>query len=127
MNCIARCCMLPRLTQEQRHDLLADAALLSIHEIFEAVPDPRSSHGLRYDLPFLLTCLVAGLLCNCNSTEAVAQWCQDQQPLLRRLFGPRLFLTGSRVVLSLVAPPSECRRPRATLWSLDQSPFAGSC
>jgi hypothetical protein len=53
--------------------LLAEAALHSIAELFEAVPDPRSAHGLRYDLPFFLTCLVAGLLCNCDGTEAVAQ------------------------------------------------------
>ena len=58
--------------------------------MFEAVPDPRSAHGLRYDLPFLLTCLVAALLCNCAGSEAVAQWCRDHVVLLRRLFGPRL-------------------------------------
>ncbi|MGH2479252.1 MAG: ISAs1 family transposase [Ktedonobacteraceae bacterium] len=63
--------------------------------MFEGVPDPRSAHGLRYDLAFLLTCLVAGLLCNCDGTDAVAQWCRDQVALLRRLFGPRLFLTPS--------------------------------
>jgi len=27
--------------------------------MFEAVPDPRSAHGLRYDLPFLLTFSIA--------------------------------------------------------------------
>ncbi len=35
------------------------------------------------------------LLCNCNGTEAVAQWCRDHVTLLRRLFGSRLFLTPS--------------------------------
>ncbi len=50
---------------------------------------------MRYDLPFLLCCLIAALLCNCNSSEAVAQWCREHQALLRQVFGPRLFLTPS--------------------------------
>ncbi len=93
MYCIARQCVLPALTQEQRDDLLAHAALHSLAELSEAVPDPRGAHGLRYDLPFLLTCMIAALLCNCDGTEAVAQWCRDHVALLREVFGPRLFLT----------------------------------
>ncbi len=50
---------------------------------------------LRYDLPFLLTCLIAALLCNCNSTESVSQWCREHEDLLCEIFGPRLFLTPS--------------------------------
>ena len=84
---------LPDIPAEQQAALLADAPLLSLYEAFAAVPDPRSRHGQRYDLPYLLTCLVAALLCNCNSLEAVGQWCHDQQLLLRRLFGPRDFST----------------------------------
>ena len=95
MYCIARRCVLPALPQEQRSLLLAEASLRSLFEMFEAVSDPRSAHGLRYDLPFLLTCLVVALVCNCDSTEAVAQWCRDQVALLGRFFGPRLFLTPS--------------------------------
>ncbi len=48
---------LPPLSDVQRDQLLADAALLSLYEVLAAVPDPRSRHGMRYDLPFLLTCL----------------------------------------------------------------------
>lgn len=95
MYCIARRCVLPSLSPEQRDHLLAEAALQSLAQVLEAVPDPRGTHGLRYDLPFLLTCLIAVLLCNCDGTEAVAQWCQDQVALLRSVFGPRLFLTPS--------------------------------
>lgn len=95
MYCIARYCVLPALAKEQAEVLLTEAALHSLAELFEAVPDPRRAHGLRYDLPFLLGCLVAALLCNCDGTEAVAQWCRDHRPLLRRVFGPRLFLTPS--------------------------------
>ena len=95
MYCIARQCVLPSLSQEQADGLLSEAALHSLAELFEAVPDPRGRHGLRYDLPFLLTCLVAALLCNCDGTEAVAQWCHDHVALLREVFGSRLFLTPS--------------------------------
>src|SRR5215469_120818 len=95
MYCIARQCVLPSLTPEQRDHLLAEAALHSLAELFEAVPDPRRAHGLRYDLPFLLTCLIAALLCNCDGTEAVAQWCHEHVTLLQEVCGRRLFLTPS--------------------------------
>lgn len=79
------------LSEADRQTLLDNAALLSLHRAFAAVPDPRSRHGRRYDLPFLLTCFVAALLCNCNHSEAVGQWCRAQQQVLRHLFGPRRF------------------------------------
>ena len=110
MYCIARQSVLPALSTEQADVLLTEAALHSLADLFEAVPDPRGAHGLRYDLPFLLACLVAALLCNCDGTEAVAQWCRDHLPLLRRVFGPRLFLTGSRLAVSLVVTPVRCLR-----------------
>jgi DDE_Tnp_1-associated len=84
---------LPEVSAEQHASLRMDAPLLSLYEAFGAVPDPRSRHGQRYDLPYLLTCLVAALLCNCNSLEAVGQWCRDEHLLLRRLFGARDFST----------------------------------
>src|SRR5579884_2138089 len=93
MYCIARQCVLPALSQEQVNGLLTEAGLHSLADLLEAVPDPRGKHGLRYDLPFLLTCMIAALLCNCDGTEAVAQWCRDHVALLREVFGPRLFLT----------------------------------
>jgi predicted transposase YbfD/YdcC len=45
----------------------------SVYEVFTSIPDPRSTHGLRYELAYLLTCLVAGLLCNADSTLAIAK------------------------------------------------------
>jgi len=51
-----------------------------------AVPDPRGRQGRRYPLPFLLTCLVAALLCDCNSTAAIGQWCYERRALLGRHF-----------------------------------------
>ncbi len=53
---------LPDVPAEQQAALLADAPLLSLYEAFAAVPDPRSRHGQRYDLPYLLICLVAARL-----------------------------------------------------------------
>lgn len=95
MYCIAERVVVPSLAEEERKKLLEKAALLSVYEILDAVPDPRKRHGLRYELAFLLTCLLAALLCNCNSTEAVAQWCREHEALLREVFGARLFLTPS--------------------------------
>jgi predicted transposase YbfD/YdcC len=95
MYCIAHRRVLPSLTQEKRQSLLTQAHLHTLVELLEAIPDPRGKHGLRYDLPYLLTCLIAALLCNCNSTEAVSQWCREHIDLLQDLFGPRLFFTPS--------------------------------
>lgn len=95
MYCIAERRVLRPLSEEDRKHLLSQAPLLTLVELLEAIPDPRGKHGLRYDLPYLLTCLIAALLCNCNSTEAVSQWCREHVELLRETFGPRLFLTPS--------------------------------
>ena len=62
MYCIARQRVLPARSREQAEVLLTEAALHSLADLFEAVPDPRGAHGLRYDLPFLLTCLAAARL-----------------------------------------------------------------
>ena len=95
MYCIAERVVLPPLSEGDRKALLEKAALMSVYEILDAVPDPRGNHGKRYELSFLLTCLLAALLCNCNSTEAVAQWCREQVELLREVFGARPFLRPS--------------------------------
>jgi predicted transposase YbfD/YdcC len=76
------------LTPQERRTLATAPALQALQEAFTAVPDPRSRHGRRYALPFLLTCLVAGLLCNCNSLAAVSEWCADHKALLGRVWGP---------------------------------------
>src|SRR6266700_6986849 len=104
MYCIAERIVLPPLSEEERNALLEKAALVSVYEILDAVPDPRGKHGLRYELSFLLTCLLAALLCNCNSTEAVAQWCREHEALLRQIFGPRLFLRPSGSLYRRVLP-----------------------
>ena len=72
------------ITEEQIGDLPA---------VFATLPDPRARRGRRYDLPFLLTCLVAALLCGGDALDAVGAWCGHQRRLVRRYFGPRRHLT----------------------------------
>ncbi len=86
---------LPSLSSDRRQQLLEKQSLLSLYEVLTTIPDPRSKHGLRYELAYLLVCLIAGLLCNCDSTLAIAAWCRDQRHLLVQLFGPRRFLCPS--------------------------------
>ena len=95
---------LPPIRDLHRQSLSRDTALLSLHDAFAAVPDPRSRHGRRYDLSFLLTCFVAALLCNCNQSEAVGQWCQAHQLLLHRLFGPRRYATPTGALYRWLFP-----------------------
>lgn len=59
---------------------------------------------MRYDLPFLLTCLVAALLCNCNHSEAVGQWCRGQRAILIRLFGQRRSLSPTGALYRWLLP-----------------------
>lgn len=103
------------LTDVQRDQLLVSTALLSLYEALGAVPDPRSRHGLRYDLPFLLTCLIAALLCNCNHSEAVGEWCRDHQPLLRVLFRGRQFLSPTGALYRWLFPRLDVKALEAVL------------
>jgi predicted transposase YbfD/YdcC len=86
---------LPSLTSDHRQHLLQSQPRLCLYEVLGSIPDPRSTHGLRYELAYVLTCLVAGLLCNADSTLTIAGWCHDQQALLKQLFGPRRFVCPS--------------------------------
>lgn len=65
----------------------------SLLEAFAALPDPRRGQGRRYPLPFLLSALVVALLCNCNTLEAVGQWCAEHRPLLAEWFPGQRFHT----------------------------------
>src|SRR5258707_7767972 len=64
MYCISQRRVLPPLSEEDQQHLLTQAHLHTLVEMLEAIPDPRGKHGLRYDLPYLLACLIAALLCN---------------------------------------------------------------
>jgi predicted transposase YbfD/YdcC len=93
MQCIPALPLLDDLSDEERSALLSDTTLRSLADVLAAVPDPRSRHGRRYTLAFLLTCLVAGMLCDCDSLEAVGQWCREHRSLLRQVLGPSKHLT----------------------------------
>jgi hypothetical protein len=95
MQSTASLAALDTLTDEERASLLTTDTLLSLLDVFGAIPDPRSRHGRRYELPFLLTCLATAFLCGCDSMDAVGQWCRDHRSLLRQVFGPRRHLTPS--------------------------------
>jgi len=96
--------LIDTLSEDERRTLLSDASLGRLPAVFAAVPDPRSRQGRRYDLSFLLTCLVAALLCNCNTLAAVGQWCQDQRPVLTRLFPHNRFHTPTGALLRWLLP-----------------------
>src|SRR5438270_10957228 len=67
------------LTAAERAQLVTDAHLRTLPGALAAIPDPRKRRGQRYDLPFLLTCLVAALLCDCHSVEALGRWTRDRR------------------------------------------------
>jgi predicted transposase YbfD/YdcC len=85
--------LLDGLTVAERRALLEEQTIASLPAAFAAVPDPRSRHSQRYDMAFVLTCPVTALLCDCDSLEAVGQWCRDHRALLARRFGARRHLT----------------------------------
>jgi predicted transposase YbfD/YdcC len=115
MESIVRPAILDGLSEEERRALLTDGGLDRLQAVFAAVPDPRGRRGRRYDLPFLLTCLVAALLCNCNTLAAVGQWCVEQRPLLARRYPHYRFLTPTGALFRWLLP----RLPVAELeWAL---------
>lgn len=104
MESISRPAILDGLSEEARRALLSDAGLGRLQAVFAVVPDPRARRGRRYDLPFLLTCLVAALLCNCDSLAAVGQWCREQRVLLKRRYPHYRFLTPSGALFRWLLP-----------------------
>jgi predicted transposase YbfD/YdcC len=96
--------VLDALSVEERRALLEDPAMATLQGVFAAMPDPRARRGLRYDLPFLLTCLVAALLSNCNSLAAVGQWCQEHRALLGRRYPHARFLTPTGALFRWLLP-----------------------
>ena len=96
--------VLDALSVEERRALLTDGGMATLQGVFAAVPDPRGRRGRRYDLPFLLTCLVAALLCDCNTLAAVGQWCQEHRALLGRRYPHARFLTPTGALFRWLLP-----------------------
>jgi hypothetical protein len=107
---------LPELTNSERTRLLKEGALVSVYEVFKTVPDPRRRQGQRYDLPYLLMCLTAALLCNRNSTLAVGAWCRDHQDLLEKLFGDRKFYCPDDSLYRKLLPRLDAAENRSGAW-----------
>jgi predicted transposase YbfD/YdcC len=84
--------------------LFTDTRLRELVSAFATVPDPRKRRGQRYDLPFLLLCLVAAVLCDCNSLEAVGRWTRDHRSVLARVCGPRQHLTPTGALYRRLLP-----------------------
>ena len=115
MESIARPAILDGLAEEERRALLSDAGLDSLQAVFAAVPDPRALRGRRHGLPFLLTCLVAALLCTCDTTAAVGEWCAAQREQLARRYPRQRALTPTGALFRWLLP----RLPVAELeWAL---------
>ena len=93
MECTVGPALFAALSCAERAWLVEKVALTSLEGLFTAVPDPRSRHGQRYTLSFLLTCLVAALVCNCDGLDAVGRWCRDRRTLLAEVMGPLRHLT----------------------------------
>jgi predicted transposase YbfD/YdcC len=104
MQSIAVPAMLDDLSVEERHALLRGPAMATLQGVFSAVPDPRGRRGRRYDLPFLLTCLVTALLCDCNSLAAVGEWCREHRALLARHHPHARFLTPTGALFRWLLP-----------------------
>jgi predicted transposase YbfD/YdcC len=92
------------LTAQERAALFTDERLRTLPAALATVPDPRKRRGQRYDLPFLLLCLVAALLCDCNSLEAVGRWTRDHRTVLARVGGPRRHLSPTGALYRRLLP-----------------------
>src|SRR6476620_2976145 len=61
--------------------------LSDLAQAFATIPDPRRAQGRGYPLPTLLCLAVAGLLCNCLSVLAIAEWAARQEAPIRAALG----------------------------------------
>lgn len=75
-----------------------------IQAAFAQVPDPRRRQGQRYPLSFLLCVLVLAMLGNCDSLDAVGQWCQEHQAFLATHFPGQRFYTPTGSLFQRLLP-----------------------
>jgi hypothetical protein len=87
-------------------------------EAFARVPDPRRRQGRRYPLPFLLCALILAMLCNCDTLEAVGQWCAEHRALLAAHFPDQRFHTPTGSLYRRLLPRLSVVHVEAalTLW-----------
>jgi predicted transposase YbfD/YdcC len=62
-------------------------AHLDLQTALAHLPDPRRRQGRRFSLPAILTLILAGLLADQPSEQAIAEWGADLAPALKRALG----------------------------------------
>jgi hypothetical protein len=75
------------------------AAVLSLFEALESVPDHRSRHGRRYPLAVVLAISVSAMLAGARSLYAIAQWAREHRKLVTSTFGLPAHWTPSHATL----------------------------
>jgi len=76
----------------------------SLAEALQAVPDHRSRQGQRHELGGLLVFMCTGMLCGCESLQALTSWGKRQEPALLRAMGfPRGKAPGYGTLQRLVS------------------------
>lgn len=76
------------LTANNRHTGLdVEVSLGELYQAFATIPDPRRAQGRVYWLSSLLCLAVAGILCNCLSVLAIAEWAEGLSPCIRQALG----------------------------------------
>jgi predicted transposase YbfD/YdcC len=85
---------------------------------FARIPDPRRRQGRRYPLPFSLCALILAVLCDCDTLEAVGQWCAEHRELLAVHFPDQRFHTPTGSLYRRLLPRLSVVHVEAalTLW-----------
>ena len=66
---------------------VTDSEQADLLHVLTKVPDPRSSHGLRYPLAALLTVAVCAVMTGASSVTAIADWLHDLDDIARARLG----------------------------------------
>jgi len=74
----------------------------SLLEALGRVPDPRSRHGRRYELPQVLAVAVCALACGARSLYAISQWGREHRALVCEQLGIQRGQTPSVATLHRV-------------------------
>jgi predicted transposase YbfD/YdcC len=62
--------------------LTKEELLESLREGLARIPDPRRNRGVRHSLADILTVVVLGSMCNCDSVEEIGDWSNDNSEWL---------------------------------------------
>jgi predicted transposase YbfD/YdcC len=57
--------------------------LTTLWSMLQVIPDPRRAQGRRHDLPIVLTLAILALCCGNTSYQAMEEWAENYQELLR--------------------------------------------